>query len=109
MTELFYVADDGLVELRRRADGNDAWGRVFKLVGPGEAYRGIPYAELERAGSGMIIIEDGVATIGPDTRPIRFERFSYQTAHGIVITRPDGTRHRIVSPRIDRNGFRRKR
>jgi hypothetical protein len=102
-----HQADDGLIEIAQ-GDGT-RYTEPAVLVGPGESFRGFAYSRLVRRSPAFIVVSaDGSATIEPDTRSVRPERFIWgQTGHGLVFTSPDGTERRLVSPRVDSRGRRR--
>jgi hypothetical protein len=109
MEVFFITADDGLVEIRE-GNGTRFDGPAARIIGRGERFQNLTYRKLVRAVAGSITVgEDGTASIGPDTRSVLPERFCDITGHGIVIHHLDSSTERIVSPRIRKDGRRRRR
>ncbi len=61
----FFSTDGGTVHLMARFEGEDGMiGDAHRELKPGMSFRGIPHAELMKAGAGVVEIgEDGEAEI----------------------------------------------
>lgn len=103
----FYVdPDDDLVEVNT-GDGM-RWRRPLRVLGRGESFRGLTFEELTEARAGYIQMTASGATIEPDTRSIRPERF-IMGGHGLVVERADGSTYILRSARLNADGTRRRR
>jgi len=58
MRWFFFVAADGVIELRARAEGDEGLvGDMFAEIRPGESFYGLSYDALRDAGDGVIVVD----------------------------------------------------